>query len=164
MKLILIRHGDAGAYTTPDHERNLSTMGQAQAKQTGEFLNHYLAEQLHGACVDLLISSPYNRAHQTAQVIAQVVNYTKPPTICQSITPDDDVKQALMALDELIEPKHACIVVVCHMPIIAKLAQLIGARTQAGFELAQASVFDMAVFGVDQGVQVAQFCPDNTQL
>lgn len=164
MKLILIRHGDAGAYTTPDHERNLSTMGQAQAKQTGEFLKDYLAEQLQGACVDLVIASPYNRAYQTAQVIAQAVNYTKTLTICPSITPDDDAKDALMALDELIEPKHTCIVVVCHMPIVAKLAQLIGASTQAGFELAQASVFDMAVFGIDQGVQVAQFCPDNTRL
>jgi len=38
MQLILVRHGDAGAYTLPDHERNLSALGQAQASQTAKWL------------------------------------------------------------------------------------------------------------------------------
>ena len=29
MQLLLVRHGDAGAYTLPDHE-NLSALGQAK--------------------------------------------------------------------------------------------------------------------------------------
>ncbi len=38
MQLILDRHGDAGAYTLPDHERNLSALGQAPASQTSALL------------------------------------------------------------------------------------------------------------------------------
>ncbi len=41
MKIILIRHGDAGAYTHPDSERNLSELGKRQANQTAEWLKGY---------------------------------------------------------------------------------------------------------------------------
>ena len=68
MKIILIRHGDAGAYTHPDSERNLSELGKRQANQTAEWLKGYAEKN---GSPDLFISSPYNRAVQTCQIIKQ---------------------------------------------------------------------------------------------
>lgn len=155
MKLILIRHGDAGAYTTPDHERNLSKLGMAQAEQTGDFLRQYL----QGAAVDLLISSPYNRAYQTAQVIAKRIDYQGKHAICDAITPDDDPRWGFKALEAMIDDDYECVVVVCHMPIITHLARLLTDNDTAGFGLAEVRIFEMAVLGLGQGVQRDEFCP-----
>ena len=64
MQLILVRHGDAGAYTLPDHERNLSALGQAQAHRP----QRGFAENFEP---DHFIVSPYNRAQQTLAKIQQ---------------------------------------------------------------------------------------------
>lgn len=155
MKLILVRHGDAGAYTTPDHERNLSKLGTAQAEQTGEFLKNYLKNTQ----VDLLISSPYNRAYQTASVIAKGIDYQGEHAICEAVTPDDDPKLGFKALEAMIDDGYECVIVVCHMPIVARLARLLSEGDAAGFDLAEVRVFEMDVLGLGQGVQTQAFCP-----
>ena len=110
MQLILVRHGDAGAYTLPDHERNLSALGQAQASQTAA----WLAENFEP---DHFIVSPYNRAQQTLAQIQQFFPHV-PVTTYEGITPDNDADIAVDALGELVGD---CMVVVCHMNIIAKI-------------------------------------------
>lgn len=156
MKLILVRHGDAGAYTLPDNERNLSKLGQAQAWATGEFLATYLNDTK----VDLLISSPYNRADQTAKLIAKAIDYQGKQVICPSITPDDNPKQGLLAVAGLIEEAYNCVIVVCHMPIVAYMSGLLTDKDESGFGLAEVRVVEMASVGLGQGVQIAQFCPN----
>lgn len=127
MRLILVRHGDAGAYTLPDHERNLSPLGQAQAADTARFLQAFT--------IDKVIASPYNRAVQTANILSDL-----PLTLCGGITPNDDPEQGVATLLE-----HACadsVLVVCHMNIIAKMAELLCGKPQAGFELCEARILE----------------------
>lgn len=154
MKLILIRHGDAGAYTLPDHARNLSELGQSQAQQTATWLaNHYSPT--------LFISSPYNRAKQTCEIVKQ--DFTDIPlTIVDNITPDDDPKIAIDTLGELLTniDDNACVVVVCHMNIIAYMTSILTGEKPTGFQLAEARVLEMEVVAEYLGNQVGQFIPN----
>lgn len=151
MKLILVRHGDAGAYTLPDNERNLSELGKAQAHKTAQFLS-----QFH---IDKAISSPYNRARQTAEILTDL-----PLSICPTITPDDNAKTGLLSVAELIDndiiSNNGTVLVVCHMNIIAKMADLLDNQGLDGFSLAEARVFDLPFVGTGQGVEVGRFVPN----
>lgn len=150
MKLILVRHGDAGAYTLPDNERNLSELGKTQAQKTAEFLSQF--------GIDQAISSPYNRARQTAEILTDL-----PLTICPTITPDDNAKTGLLSIAELIDDdviqKDGTVLVVCHMNIIAKMAELLDNQGLDGFGLAEARIFELPFVGVGQGVEIERFVP-----
>lgn len=148
MQLILVRHGDAGAYTLPDHERNLSELGTQQAAQTAKWLaDHYQP--------DHFIASPYNRAQQT---LAQIQQYFPevPVTTYDGITPDNDADIAVDALGEFIGD---CMVVVCHMNIIAKIASILTDEPLDGFALAEARVYDMGILAPSLAVEIKRFVP-----
>ena len=148
MQLILVRHGDAGAYTLPDHERNLSELGKQQATQTAKWLaEHYQP--------DHFIVSPYNRAQQTLAAIQQFFPEV-PVTTYEGITPDDDADIAVAALGDFIGD---CMVVVCHMNIIAKIASIITDEPLDGFALAEARVYDMGILAPSLAVEVKRFIP-----
>ena len=147
MQLILVRHGDAGAYTLPDHERNLSTLGQAQASQTAA----WLAKNFEP---DHFIVSPYNRAQTLAQ-IQQFFPHV-PVTTYEGITPDNDADIAVDALGELVGD---CMVVVCHMNIIAKIAHILTDEPLEGFALAEARVYDMGILAPSLAAEIKRFVP-----
>ena len=148
MQLILVRHGDAGAYTLPDHERNLSALGQAQASQTAQ----WLAENFEP---DHFIVSPYNRAQQTLAQIQQFFPHV-PVTTYEGITPDNDADIAVDALGELVGD---CMVVVCHMNIIAKIAHILTDEPLEGFALAEARIYELPVIANGLAVQQQNFIP-----
>lgn len=153
MKLILIRHGDAGAYTLPDHARNLSDIGKQQAQQTADWLakNH---------SPTLFISSPYNRAKQTCEIVQQHFPHVE-YFMVDNITPDDDPQIAINTLSELLADieENACVVVVCHMNIIAYMASILTGEKPAGFQLAEARVLEMEIVAEYLGNQIGQFIP-----
>ena len=70
--LYLIRHGQSEAnarqIVTGSHDSPLSPTGRAQAEYAGDTAHRYFR-------FDLIVSSPMSRALQTAQIIAQRVNY-----------------------------------------------------------------------------------------
>src|SRR5688572_5778419 len=68
--LYLLRHGHAETKEIePDDARNLDVNGQKEALMTGEKL---LKEGLRP---DKILSSHANRAHQTAQIVAETLGY-----------------------------------------------------------------------------------------
>ncbi|OOR87304.1 histidine phosphatase family protein [Moraxella caviae] len=167
MKLIFVRHGQAGPYCADDAGRDLTEFGEAQARQTGEYLanNHQ---------IDLIIASPYNRANQTARLILQAItdknaeseSADMPAFITvSSITPDDDPTIGLDDIDCAIRNKFGddandkTIAVVCHMPIVARMTAILDGLPPAPFALAECRCFDAPVIAPDLGVQRAAFVP-----
>src|SRR6185503_19265385 len=68
--LYLLRHGHAETKAKqPDRERNLDAEGRGEAERTGEKLKK--VELLP----QLIISSNYNRAYQTAEIAAKALDY-----------------------------------------------------------------------------------------
>lgn len=164
MKLIFIRHGQATAYCDDDAGRNLTDFGQAQATETAEYLtkNHN---------VDLIIASPFNRAEQTARILqkAIIAQGGSPAFISLgSITPDDDPKQGIDDIDNVIT-KHflntdttdKAIAIVCHMPIVARMVAILDndGLPAPMFDLAEYRVLQTEVIAPELAEQIERFSP-----
>ncbi|WP_019518507.1 phosphohistidine phosphatase SixA [Faucicola boevrei] len=154
MKLILIRHGDAGAYTHPDSERNLSEIGKAQAQKTAKWLQQ-------NANPTLFISSPYNRAMQTCEIVKQAFADVE-HQIFANITPDDDAQTAINGLADLLANMNDddCVVIVCHMNIIAYMAGLLTGEQPESFGLAEARILETNVLSNGLATQIGKFVPN----
>lgn len=156
MKLIFIRHGQATAYCADDAGRNLTEFGQAQAQETAEQL-------LSKYSPNLIIASPFNRANQTAQILSNLANAQNKPhhfITLDTITPDDDPEKGVDDITALVNPQeHECVVVVCHMPIVAHMTALLDGQVPVSFELAEYRVLDISVIAQGLGTQVDAFSP-----
>jgi len=64
--LLIMRHGDALANSSSDFARQLSPLGEDQARQAGEAIKRYGVDLHHIFC------SPLPRATRTAEIIAAV--------------------------------------------------------------------------------------------
>ena len=149
MKIILVRHGQAEDETRPDSARQLTSFGQQQAAQTAAYLTtHYKP--------DRFVVSPYIRAQQTLAVLQSLVPGV-PSSIQDNITPSDDARQALIDIGNI---EAECLVVVCHMSIVAYIAGLLTGDYPESFSLAEARVFEMDFVMTGMATEVDRFVPD----
>jgi phosphohistidine phosphatase len=67
MQLYFLRHGEADwpGWTKPDDERPLTDFGRKEVRQVAKFLNRLKVK------ADLIVTSPFPRALQTAEVAAE---------------------------------------------------------------------------------------------
>ncbi|MBN9389932.1 MAG: phosphohistidine phosphatase SixA [Chloroflexi bacterium] len=121
MLIILARHADRETLTTrPDSEQVLTEKGIQQAVQLGQALDRRLAVQ--GGRVSLVLTSPYQRAVQTAQLMAQEMGLpAESVQTLQALAPDGEgsVHETLQAVTET---EHHGVIVVGHGPDLAALA------------------------------------------
>ena len=149
MKIILVRHGQAEDESRPDSARQLTDFGQQQAAQTAEYVTtHYRP--------DCFVVSPYDRAQQTLAAF-QARAPKVPSTIQNNITPADDAREALV---ELADIEAECLVVVCHMSIVAHIAGLLTGEYPESFSLAEARVFEMDFVMGGMAHEVDRFVPE----
>jgi len=148
MKIILMRHGQAENESRPDSARQLTEYGQQQAAQTAEYLiEHYRP--------DHFVVSPYDRAQQTlAELQARATDV--PASVQDNITPSDDAHAALIELGHV---EANCLVVVCHMSIVANIASLLTGVSPESFSLAEARVFEMEFVMSGMAEEVDRFVP-----
>lgn len=152
MQLILMRHGEAEPYQANDAVRNLTARGVAQA--------HLTAQQvLEKYQPDLLVTSPYVRAQQTVAAFQEQLPNVQ-LHILDEITPDADPRIALDALTLKASQYSAqCMVVVCHMNVIAYIAGLLLDEDPEIFGLAEARVFEQPLILLGLSVETARFLP-----
>ncbi|WP_372843750.1 phosphohistidine phosphatase SixA [Psychrobacter sp.] len=149
MKIILMRHGQAEDETRPDSARQLTDFGQQQVRQTAEYITaHYQP--------DYFVVSPYVRAQQTLAAL-QAQLPTVPSSVQDNLTPSDDARQAL---HEIADIEAKCLVVVCHMSIVAYIAGLLTGDYPESFSLAEARVFEMDFVMAGMARETARFVPD----
>ncbi|MBP2281173.1 phosphohistidine phosphatase [Psychrobacter sp. PL15] len=148
MKIILMRHGQAEDETRPDSARQLTDYGQQQAVQTADYIIEHYAP-------DYFVVSPYHRAQQTLAQL-QTCAPTVPVTVQDNITPADDAKTALTALANI---EAECLVIVCHMSIVANLAGLLTNNNPEAFSLAEARVFEMEFVMAGMANEIDRFVP-----
>lgn len=149
MKIILVRHGQAEDETRPDSARQLTDFGQQQAAQTAEYVTtHYQP--------DYFLVSPYDRAQQTlAEFQARAPKV--PSSVQDNITPSDDARKALINIGNV---EVECLVVVCHMSIVANIAGLLTGDYPESFFLAEARVFEMDFVMSGMAKEIDRFVPD----
>lgn len=115
VRLFLMRHGEAETYADSDSQRALTERGKQEARMSGQWLaDEQLDQSIHG-----IICSPFKRAIETAQIVADAIHFSKPLEICDFITPNDDPAQLIGLLEQrAIEVP----LIVCHNPLATRVA------------------------------------------
>ncbi|ENU29868.1 phosphohistidine phosphatase SixA [Acinetobacter sp. CIP-A165] len=149
MQLTLVRHGEASpAVNGNDMQRPLTARGHQQAEQTGLFLKDVIQPEI-------FVVSPLLRAQETLEHIkAHFAGI--PVLICDKIKPDDDAKGAIEWLSKL---PYESIAVVCHMNVIAHIAEQLTLESFQPFALAEARIYDQAVIANGLSTQKNSFIP-----
>ena len=118
MNLFLLRHGIAVEHGTPGYERDadrpLTPKGERRLGRIAD------AMDAMGLKFDLILSSPYVRARQTAEIVADALGLKKKLDFSESLTPDGDARALIAALNKL-EPKPENVLLVSHEPFLSDL-------------------------------------------
>jgi len=117
MKIYLIRHSDAVEQGTPGYEddslRPLTEKGCNKTKK--------IASALKGLDIkpNMIVSSPYVRAKQTAEILAKALKYKQEPAFSDMLAP---VGNADNIIGEINEKYHVDeLILVGHEPCFSKL-------------------------------------------
>lgn len=114
-RLLIMRHGEAGP-GSPDIYRPLTERGLDETRRVGAWLAG--RDDLAGL---RLLASPYRRARQTADAIAEALGHEVESL---SILTPDDPPQAVA--DWLLEqPDDRPLILVSHMPLVGALTGLL---------------------------------------
>jgi phosphohistidine phosphatase len=118
MRLSLLRHGIAvergsSGYEN-DSERPLTAKGERRMRRIAEGM---LAL---GLAYDLILSSPYLRARQTADLVAQVLKTPEGVQLSDTLTPEGNPRQLIEAL-HTDDHEQQDILLVGHEPYLSRL-------------------------------------------
>jgi len=122
MNLYLLRHGLAVELTpdqlAQDAERRLTPKGIRKLRKVAAGMK---ALQLR---FDLILSSPYTRARQTAELVARRLQPRKRVVMCEDLTPGGDPRE-LIAFLRHCKPAPAEVLLVGHEPYLSSLISLL---------------------------------------
>jgi len=129
MKIHVLRHGIAVVRNDQDVEndsgRQLTPKGKRQLRQTAA------AMKKMGLRFDLILSSPYLRAKQTAEIVAESLKLKKRLNFSDALVPDGSPKNLIRQLNE-IKPAPENVLLVGHEPYLSCLISLL---TTGGMDL-----------------------------
>jgi len=122
MNIYLLRHGLAVDPGTPgfakDANRPLIPKGERRLWQVAE------AMQALGLSFDLILSSPYVRARQTAEIVAEALRARKSLETSADLAPGGSMKGLLEFLTRL-KPRPNNVLLVGHEPYLSGLISLL---------------------------------------
>src|SRR2546430_17563843 len=99
MNLYILRHGLAVEHGAPgyakDADRPLTPKGE---RKLGQIADAMEAMELS---FDLILSSPYARARQTAEIVAETLPARKKPEFSEDLVPDGSFKKLIEGLNDL---------------------------------------------------------------
>jgi phosphohistidine phosphatase len=124
MNLYLLRHGIAVDPSAPDFakdaERPLTPKGRRRLRQIAGAMGALKIS------FDVIFSSPYVRARQTAEIVAKELKQRKKLKFTDELTPGGNPKSLIQRLNEL-KPRPENILLVGHEPYLSKLIALLTA-------------------------------------
>jgi phosphohistidine phosphatase len=122
MNLYLLRHGIAVdpsvAGFAKDAERPLTPKGRRRLRQIAGAMG------VLKISFDVILSSPYMRAKQTAEIVAKSLKRLKQLKFSDELTPGGDPKLLIQLLNEL-RPRPKNILLVGHEPYLSKFIALL---------------------------------------
>jgi phosphohistidine phosphatase len=122
MNLFILRHGLAvepgSAGFTKDSDRPLTPKGERKLWKIAGAMEEL---ELKFHCV---LSSPYVRAHQTAEIIAEGLGVSKKVELCEHLTPAGSVRKLIDLLNHR-EPEPTDVLLVGHEPYLSSLISLL---------------------------------------
>ncbi len=134
MKCILVRHGIAvsrEAWLGLDSERPLTSEGVDKTRGAIEGLLNIADQPIH------LLSSPYTRALETAQIVEDVFTLEGNMHVCQELVLTHSPMDTFPILTKF--PEDACVMCIGHEPHLGQLAaMMISGRYIPGLTLKKA--------------------------
>jgi phosphohistidine phosphatase len=122
MRLSLLRHGIAAARGKPeyenDSERPLTPKGERQMRRIAKGI------RASGLSYDLILSSPYVRAKQTAEIVAQVLSAPEGILVAEALTPESNPRQLIDAL-RTDHHEQQDVLLVGHEPYLSRLISIL---------------------------------------
>jgi len=129
MEIYILRHGIAVDRGTPGYKKD----GDRPLTNEGEEKMHQIAKAILAMDIkfDLILSSPYVRALQTAQIVAAELD--EDVTLTEFLVPNGN---ALELIRELNDEKPQCVLLVGHEPHLSGLISvLVTGESDATIEL-----------------------------
>ena len=124
MNLYLLRHGIAAkpgvAGFEPDSERPLTGKGEVRLRATARAMKEL------GLSFDLILSSPFRRAKQTAEIITRSLKLRKKLAFSDDLTPGGSPRLLIQLLNQF-RPEPENVLLVGHEPYLGKLIALLAA-------------------------------------
>ena len=133
VNLYILRHGIAAERGTPgfktDADRPLTPKGKRQLRQIAAAMRNLDLR------FNLILSSPFLRARQTAEVVAKSLRLKKRLAYSDELTPDGDPKSLIRQLNEL-KPASENVLLVGHEPYLSQfIARLISGGPDTAIDL-----------------------------
>src|SRR5262245_39350108 len=129
-ELYVIRHAVAeerGDAWPDDAKRPLSEDGTARMKKAARGLDRL------GLTLDVVVTSPFTRTRQTAEIIAAAMNPKPPIVAIESLAPGGSYQEIITDLEK--QSRRTRIAIVGHEPGIGEFAaRLIGSRHSIEFK------------------------------
>lgn len=144
-QLVLMRHGDAESLgLNGDRSRKLTEFGRNQAKST--------AQQLSSLCTPTtVIHSPYARAVETADIVANCFSSEIEKFTENTITPGNSIAEFIECVAGY--EYTSSLLVVTHNPVVSYVASTLAPREGSiAFRTAQAIVFEVGDFPRDMRI------------
>ena len=116
MDLFFLRHGEAETRAASDAERRLTPRGE------GDVLGVIESRRAELAGVELIVTSPYRRALQTAKIAAQALGFEQELLVTEHLEPGAE-PQALFAFIDALDAKS--ILLVTHQPLVGNVLSLL---------------------------------------
>lgn len=143
MKLYLLRHGTAEPRGSRrnDPNRQLVAKGEGQSRQVARLLARM------GALPEVVVTSPYARALQTAEALLREADLDLQPLLEPLLEPGTAVSDAAAAL---MRHGAARVLAVGHEPLLSELAaHLIGGPPQLSLDLRKGGLVELSVQSTD---------------
>ena len=122
MNLYILRHGIAVEPGTPGYEKDadrpLTSEGERKLRQISK------AMEALELSFDLILSSPYLRARQTAEIVAEALKARKRLELSDHLTPGGSTKKLVELLNRL-QPPPDNVLLVGHEPYLSGLISLL---------------------------------------
>ncbi|MGH7581155.1 MAG: SixA phosphatase family protein [Gemmatimonadales bacterium] len=131
MLLLLNRHANAGtrapAQWPDDRDRPLTDKGRTVQSDVSRFLRK------RNLAPTLVLTSPWLRARQTAEILVEVARVPQPPVPCEPLADDPD----LIRLQDYVgnQPAGAIVAMVGHSPWMEDLASILLAGSSTGLRI-----------------------------
>jgi phosphohistidine phosphatase len=138
MNIYILRHGIAAEPGTPgiktDAERPLIPKGEQRLEAAAEAMREMELS------FDVIVSSPYLRAKQTAEIIAKNLKLQKKLTLSNDLIPGGNPQALIQHLSEL-KPAPENILLVGHEPYLSRLIALLATGdTKAAIDMKKGSL------------------------
>jgi phosphohistidine phosphatase len=149
MLLLLNRHANAGARDPAqwpdDRDRPLTDKGRKVQSDVSRWLRK------RDLVPTLVLTSPWTRAAQTAQILVEVARVSQPPVPCEPLAEDPDLIQLQDHVGE--QPGNAIVAMVGHSPWMEELAAILLGGSAAGVQMdfPKSGVMGMQLDGLEPG-------------